>query len=148
MLQADFFLLGKQSLQPEKQGDRPEPAIRRSERHETFSRSGARIEPFGLNNTISGGLSYLHIKSHCFRRGRAIGPDRIFLGVHLVVIQKQVDGLGNFHASPPIFDVISLMLIGRTYHNFLSKLDKFLSWQDTRYSPLDKIIISLPVYRG
>jgi hypothetical protein len=34
-----------------------------------------------------------------------------FLGVQLVVIQEQVDGLGNFHAPPPVFDGIMLMLI-------------------------------------
>jgi hypothetical protein len=46
-----------------------------------------------------------------------------------VVIQEKVDGLGNFHASPPVFDGIMLMLIYRGYHNFLRKFDKFLSWQ-------------------
>jgi len=51
------------------------------------------------------------------------------LGVQLVVIQKQVDGLGNFHAPPPVFDSIMLMLIYKRYHNFLRKFDKFLSWQ-------------------
>jgi hypothetical protein len=56
LLQADFFLHGKQSIQPEKQGDKSEPSIRRSERHEMFSKSGARIEPFGLNSTISSGF--------------------------------------------------------------------------------------------
>jgi hypothetical protein len=28
-----------------------------------------------------------------------------------VIIQKQVDGLGNFHAPPPVFDGIMLMLM-------------------------------------
>jgi hypothetical protein len=51
------------------------------------------------------------------------------LGVQLVVIQEKVDGLGNFHAPPPVFDGIMLMLIDREYHNFLRKSDKFLSWQ-------------------
>jgi len=49
-----------------------------------------------------------------------------------LVIQEQVDGLGNFHAPPPVFDGIMLMLIDRGYHNFLSKFDKFLSWQVMR----------------
>jgi hypothetical protein len=47
------------------------------------------------------------------------------LGVQLVVIQEKVDGLGNFHAPPPVFDGIMLMLIYREYHNFLWKFDKF-----------------------
>jgi hypothetical protein len=51
------------------------------------------------------------------------------LGVQLVVIQEKVDGLGNFHAPPPVFDGIMLMLIDREYHNFLRKSDKFLAWQ-------------------
>jgi hypothetical protein len=56
----------------------------------------------------------------------------IFWGVHLVVIQEQVDGLGNFHAPPPVFNGIMLMLIYGEYHNILSKSDKFLVWQDIR----------------
>jgi hypothetical protein len=51
------------------------------------------------------------------------------LGVQLLVIQEQVDGLGNFHAPPPLFDGIMLMLIYREYHKFLRKSDKFLTWQ-------------------
>jgi hypothetical protein len=51
------------------------------------------------------------------------------LGVQLVVIQEKVDGLGNFHAPPPVFDSIMLMLIYKGYHNFFRKFDKFLSWQ-------------------
>ena len=43
-----------------------------------------------------------------------------------MVIQEQVDGLGNFHAPPPLFDGIMLMLIYREYHKFLRKSDKFL----------------------
>jgi hypothetical protein len=46
-----------------------------------------------------------------------------------LVIQEQVDGLGNFHAPPPLFDGIMLMLIYREYHKFLRKSAKFLSWQ-------------------
>ena len=37
------------------------------------------------------------------------------LGVQLVIIQKQVDGLGNFHDPPPGFDGIMLMLIYKAY---------------------------------
>jgi hypothetical protein len=47
------------------------------------------------------------------------------LGVQLVVIQEQVDGLGNFHAPPPVFDGIRLMLIDRGYHKFIKNIDKF-----------------------
>jgi hypothetical protein len=50
-----------------------------------------------------------------------------------MVIQEQIDGLGNFHAPPPVFGIISLILIDRGYHNILSKIDKFLSWQDNRF---------------
>ena len=46
-----------------------------------------------------------------------------------MVIQEKVDGLGNFHAPPPVFDCIMMMLICREYHNFLREFDKFLSWQ-------------------
>jgi hypothetical protein len=42
-----------------------------------------------------------------------------------LVIQEQVDGLGNFHAPPPVFDGIMLMLIYREYHKFLRKFHKF-----------------------
>ena len=51
------------------------------------------------------------------------------LGVQLVIIQKQVDGLGNFHDPPPGFDGIMLMLIYKAYHNFLSMFDKLQSWR-------------------
>jgi hypothetical protein len=42
---------------------------------------------------------------------------------------EKVNGFGNFHAPLPVLDGISLMLIHRAQHNFLSKLDKFLAWQ-------------------
>jgi len=61
-----------------------------------------------------------------FGQDASVGPDRIFLGVHLVVIQEQVDGLGYFHAPPPVFDGIMLMLMNRRYHNFLRNSDEFL----------------------
>ena len=37
-----------------------------------------------------------------------------------MVIQEQVDGLGNFHVPPPVFDGISSVLMYRPYHKFLS----------------------------
>jgi hypothetical protein len=52
-----------------------------------------------------------------------------------MVIQEQIDGLGSLHAPPPVFGIISVILIDRGYHNILRKIDKFLSWQVTRYSP-------------
>jgi hypothetical protein len=69
------------------------------------------------------------------------------LGVQLVIIQKQVDGFGNFHAPPPVFDGIMLMLIFRAYHNFLRKFDKFLSWQDILIGMLCSLK-KLRVYRS
>jgi len=44
------------------------------------------------------GIQLLVRKIVCqFGQEYAAGSDRIFMGVHLVVIQQQVDGLGNFH---------------------------------------------------
>jgi hypothetical protein len=51
-----------------------------------------------------------------------------------VVIQEQVDGLGNFQAPSPVFDIIRLMLIYRGYHNFIMNFDKFLSRQGSKNS--------------
>jgi hypothetical protein len=45
-----------------------------------------------------------------------------------VIIQEQIDGLGNLHAPPPVFDGISEMLIYRENYNFMSNLAKFLPW--------------------
>ena len=56
-----------------------------------------------------------------------------FLGVQLVVIQKQVDRLGNFHDPSPVFDGIMLMLTYKAYHNFLRIFNKLWSWQTSRY---------------
>jgi hypothetical protein len=63
-----------------------------------------------------------------------------------VIIQKQVDGLGNFHAPPPVFDGIMLMLIYRRYHNFFRKFNKFLSWQAVRlHKPISHLQALLPI---
>jgi hypothetical protein len=67
------------------------------------------------------------------------------LGVQLVVIQKQVDGLGNVHAPPPVFDGIMLMLIYRGYHKFLRKFDKFLSWQVSAHKPISPLQALWPI---
>jgi hypothetical protein len=51
------------------------------------------------------------------------------LGVQLVIIQKQVDGLGNFHDPPPGFDGIMLMLIYKAYIQLFGIFEKFSLWQ-------------------
>jgi hypothetical protein len=50
-----------------------------------------------------------------------------------MVIYGQVNGLGNLHIPPPGLNCIMLMRIGRAYHNFLNKSDKFWPWQGIFY---------------
>jgi hypothetical protein len=60
-----------------------------------------------------------------------------------LVIQEQVDGLGNFHAPPPLFDGIMLMLIYREYPKYLGYPISFLSWQVNFYPAIS---LSTPIY--
>jgi hypothetical protein len=66
-----------------------------------------------------------------------------------VVIQEKVDGLGNFHAPPPVFDGIMLMLIDRGYHNYLSEFDKFCGHgKQSAPSPTLDWLIKRPIKVG